>query len=57
MAVSKIAEFKMAAIINLSENEQVKFFFVQMAESMMAEYKMAAIIKFSKNESVWIRLN
>ena len=29
MAESKIAEFKMAAIINLSENAWVKFFFVQ----------------------------
>ena len=30
MAESKVTEFKMAAIINLSENEWVKFFFVQM---------------------------
>ena len=51
MAESKIAEFKMAAIIKLSENAWVKFF-VQMAES-----KMAAIIKFSQNEWVWVRLN
>ena len=29
MAESKMAEFKMAAIIKLSQNEQVKFFFVQ----------------------------
>ena len=47
MAESKIAEFKMAAIINLSAiivrlNEWS--FFVQMAESKMAEFKMVAII-------------
>ena len=30
MAESKMAEFKMAAIIKLSENEWMKFFFVQM---------------------------
>ena len=34
---SKMAEFKMAAIIYLSENTWVKFF-VQMAESKMAEF-------------------
>ena len=52
MAVSesKMAEFKMAAIIKLSQNEQVKFFFCKMAESEMAELKMeelkmVAIIK------------
>ena len=52
MAVSEsnMAEFKMAAIIKLSQNEWVKFFFVQMAESMMAEFKMAAIIRLSQNE-------
>ena len=35
MAVSesKMAEFKMAAIIKLSQNEQVKFFFGQIAET------------------------
>ena len=38
MAVSesKMAEFKMAAIIKLSQNEQVKFFLCKMAEYMMA---------------------
>ena len=45
MAESGIAELKMAAIIKLSQNEWVKFVFVQMAESKMAEFKMAAIIK------------
>ena len=30
-AESKIAEFKMAAIINLNENEWVKFFLYKMA--------------------------
>ena len=43
-----MAEFKMAAIIKLSQNEWVKFFFVQMAES-----KMAVIIKLSQNE--WLK--
>ena len=52
MAVSEsnIAEFKMAAIIKLSQNEWVKFFLCKMAESKMAElkmeeFKMVAIIK------------
>ena len=45
MVESKMAEFKMAAIINLDENARVKFIFMQMAESKMAEFKMAAIIK------------
>ena len=57
MAESKIAEFKMAAIIKLSENEWVKFFLCKMAESKMAEFKMAAIIKLSQNEWVWVKLN
>ena len=58
MAVSEsnMAEFKMAAIIKLSQNEQVKWsFFVQMAEYKMAEFKMAAIIKLSQNEWLWVR--
>ena len=52
MAVSEsnMAEFKMAAIIKLSQNEQVKFFLCKMAELKMAEFKMAAIIKLSQNE-------
>ena len=47
MAVSEsnMAEFRMAAIIKLSQNEWVKHFFCKMAESMMAEFKMADIIK------------
>ena len=51
MAESKIAEFKMAAIINLSQNEWVKLFFQdgKMSESKMAEFKMAAIVKLSQN--------
>ena len=57
MAESKMAEFNMAAIIELSQNEWVKFFLSKMAESKMAEYKMAAIIKLSANEWVWVRLN
>ena len=59
MAVSEssMAEFKMAAIIKLSQNEQVKFFvqngWIQMAEFKMdAEFKMAAIIKLTENERV-----
>ena len=53
---SNMAEFKMAAIIKLSQNEWVKFFLCKMAESMMAEFKMAAIIKLSENKWVWVRL-
>ena len=52
MAVSEsnMAEFKMTAIINLSENARVTFIFVQMAESKIAEFKMAAIIMLSEND-------
>ena len=59
MAVSEsnMADFKMAAIIKLSQNEWVKFFLCKMAQSMMAEFKMAAIIKLSENKWVWVRLN
>ena len=65
MAESKMTEFKMAAIIKLSENEWVwgrliwfeSEFFCKMAESKMAEFKMVAIIKFSQNEWAWVRLN
>ena len=49
VAESNLAEFKMAAIIKLSQNEWVKFFLCTMAESIMAEFKMAAIIKLSQN--------
>ena len=60
-----MAEFKMAAIIKLSQNEWVlvrltsmsQSFFCKMDESKMAEFKMAAIIKLSENEWVWVRLN
>ena len=60
MAVSEsnMAEFKMAAIIKLSQNEWVKFSLCKMAESKMAEFKMdaefkiAAIIKLTENERV-----
>ena len=47
MAVSEsnMAEFKMAAIIKLSQNEQVKFFWCKMDESKMAEFKMDAEFK------------
>ena len=47
---SKMAEFMMAAIIKLSQNEWVKFFFFKMAKSKIVEFKMAAIIRL-------IRLN
>ena len=55
MAVSesKLAEFKMAAIIKLSQNEQVKFFLWKMAETKIAEFKMAAIINLSEN--AWVK--
>ena len=45
MAVSEsnMAEFKMAAIIKLSQNEWMTFLY-KMAESMMAEFKMSPII-------------
>ena len=51
MAESKMVEFKMAAIIKLSENElvEVRVLF-KMVESKWADFKMAAIIKL-------IRLN
>ena len=50
MAKSNIAEFKMAAIIKLSQNEWVKFFLYKMAELRMADFKIAAIIKLSQND-------
>ena len=54
---SNMADFKMVAIIKLSQNEWVKIFLCKMAESKMAVFKMTAIIKFSENEWVWVRLN
>ena len=45
MVKFKMSEFKMAAIMKLSQNEWVKFFLCKLAESKMAEFKMAAIIK------------
>ena len=50
MAKFKRVEFKMAAIIKLSQNEWVKYFLCKMAEVKMAEFKMAAIIKLNENE-------
>ena len=44
-----MAEFKMAAIIRLCQNEWLKLFLYKMAESNIAEFKMAAIFKLSKN--------
>ena len=49
----KMAEFKMAAIIRLSQNEWVKFFLCKMAELRMADFNIAAIIKLSQNE--WVK--
>ena len=57
MAESKMVEFKMAAILKLSDNEWVKFFFVQNGWIQEAEFKMADIFKLSENEWVWVRLN
>ena len=55
MAVSEsnMAEFKMTAIIKLSQIEWVKFLLCKMVESKMVEFKMAAIMKFSQNE--WVK--
>ena len=52
MAVSEsnMAEFKMAVIIKLNQNEWVKFFFCKMAELKMAKFKMVA-------SSSWVRMN
>ena len=54
MAVSEsnMAEFRMAAIMKLSQNEWVKFFMFKMADSNIAEFKMAVIIKLSENKMV-----
>ena len=54
---SNMVDFKMAAIIKLSQNEWVKFNLFKMAESNIAEFKMAAIIKLSQNKWAWVRLN
>ena len=55
MAVSesKMADFKMAAIIKSGDNEWVKFFLFKMVETKMVEFKMATILKFSDNE--WVK--
>ena len=50
---SNMTEFKMAANINLSQNEW-GVFLVKMAEAKMAEFKMAAIIKL--NETEWVKV-
>ena len=54
---SNMVDFKMAAIIKLSQNEWLKFNLFKMAESNIAEFKMAAIIKLSQNKWAWVRLN
>ena len=53
MSESNMADFKMAAIIKLSQNEWVKYFLYKMAELRMADFKIAAIIKLSQNE--WVK--
>ena len=58
MSESKMAkfnrvDFKMAAIIRLSQNEWQTFFLFKMAESKTVEFLMAAIIKMSQNE--WVK--
>ena len=56
MVESKMAEFKMAAILKLRENEWVwvrvlcKMVESKIAEFKIVEFKMAAIIKFSQNK-------
>ena len=65
MAVSEsnMEEFKMAAIIKLSQNEWVKFLLCKMAESKKAKFKMTDILELSENEwvksqieLVWVRV-
>ena len=55
IAESKMVEFKMAAIIKLSQNKWVKFFFVQTGWIQDGGMKMSGIIKLSENELVWVR--
>ena len=43
-------EFKMIAIIKFSQNEWVKFFFVQNGWIQDGRFKMAAIIQLSQND-------
>ena len=58
MVESKMAKFKMAAIMKLSENEWVSVRdLCKMAESKIEEFKMAAFTKLSNNEWLWVRLN
>ena len=45
--------FKMAAIIKLSQNEWVKFFCAKWLETYLAVFKMVAKIKLSQN--VWVK--
>ena len=58
MAVSEsnMAEFKMAAIIKLSQNEWVNFFLVQNGLIHDGRIQDGCIIKLSEN-AVWVRLN
>ena len=54
MAESKMAEFKMSDIIELSQNESVwDRVLCKIAESKMAVFKMTAIIKLGQNE--WVK--
>ena len=58
-----MAEFKMAAIIKLSQNEWVKFILCKMAESKMVRIQDGCHhqvewewMSLSQNESVWVRV-
>ena len=51
MTESKMAELKMAAIIKLRQNEQVRFFLWKMAESRMSR------IENGCNKSSWVRMH
>ena len=54
MAESKMAEFKMAAIIKLSQNEWVKFILCKIVECKKQNSMLAAI---SQVEWEWISLS
>ena len=62
MAVSEsnMAEFKIADIIKLSQNEQVKFFLCKMAEYKMAEFQdglpSISWVRMNDFEADWISL-
>ena len=60
MAEFKMVEFKMAAILKLSENEWVKFFLFKMAESKRQNSRWltsSSWVKMNEFESDWISLS